>query len=138
MLPSGPDERERHETSNRLLRDDTGFAVGRIAMFQYFAVAVFVFLIGGFWILQVRDHEANSELAQRDSIKVVPLNAPRGKILDRDSRVIVDNQPSFQVVLAQESLKKEHLDAIAAGLHLNPDDLRSMVARYSSRQRYAP
>ena len=56
-------------------------------------VAMFLFLIAGFWVLQVRDHEVNSELAERNRIKTVPLVAPRGKILDRDGRVIVDNQP---------------------------------------------
>ena len=56
---------------------------------------MFLFLIAGFWVLQVRDHEANSTLAERNRIKTVPLLAPRGKILDRDGRVIVDNQPAF-------------------------------------------
>ena len=61
-------------------------------------VVVFLFLIGGFWVLQVRDHEVNSELAERNRIKTVPLLAPRGKILDRDGRVIVDNHSSFDVI----------------------------------------
>src|ERR1051326_4747067 len=115
-MPPVEPQREPHEPSSRLLRDDTRFALGRIAALQYVAVAVMLFLIASFWKLQVRDHDANSELAERNSIKTDPVNAPRGKILDRDGRVIVDNQPSFEVVLRQETLKKEHLDAIAAGL----------------------
>ena len=131
-----PDHGRPQEPSNRLLRDDTRFALGRIAAFQYATVAVFLFLIGGFWILQVRDHEVNSELAERNRIKTVPLVAPRGKILDRDGRVIVDNRPSFRVLLSRENLNKDHFAAIAQGLHLDPEDLQKLVKRYDSRPKY--
>ena len=83
--------------------------MGRIAVFQYATVGVFLFRITGFWLLQIRDHEADSTLAERNRIKTVPLIAARGKILDRDGRVIVDNQPAFVVQLTQENLKLEHL-----------------------------
>ena len=43
----------------------------------------------------------NSELAERNRIKTVPLLAPRGKILDRDGRVIVDNHAAFTLRLAR-------------------------------------
>jgi penicillin-binding protein 2 len=135
--PLDPEREQAREPSARLLRDDTRFALGRIAIFQYAVVAVFLFLLAGFWILQVRDHEVNSELAERNRVKTVPLPAPRGKILDRDGRVIVDNQPSFTVMLSQENLKKEHLDAIAAGLSMDPDEVKTLVARYASRSRFA-
>ena len=77
MSPLEPDRGRPQEPSSRLLRDDTRFALGRIAAFQYATVAVFLFLIAGFWILQVRDHDVNSELAERNRIKTVPLVAPR-------------------------------------------------------------
>ncbi|HYK61961.1 MAG TPA: penicillin-binding protein 2 [Bryobacteraceae bacterium] len=135
--PIDPDREGARESSARLLRDDTRFAMGRVAIFQYVVVAVFVFLLAGFWVLQVRDHEVNSELAERNRVKIVPLPAPRGKILDRDGRVIVDNQPSFTVMLSQENLKAEHLDAIAAGLSMDPQEVKAMVARYHARSRFA-
>jgi penicillin-binding protein 2 len=139
-MPQNESERERQaETrNNKFFRDDTRFALGRIAIFQYVTVAVFLFLLGGFWFLQVRDHEAISEMAERNRIKTVPLLAPRGKILDRDGRTIVDNNPSFNVVLLQENLKPEHLDAIAQGLSVDPQELRARVARYAARPKYVP
>lgn len=125
-------------TSHRLSNDDTRFAMGRITIFQYLTVAVFLFLLVAFWMLQVRDHQANSEMAERNSIKTVPLVAPRGKILDRDGRVIVDNRPSYRVLLTQENLRPEHLDAIAEGLHLDAEELRSRVRRYGAGPKYVP
>ncbi len=132
MPTTAPDHR-RPDTPSRLFRDDTRFALGRIAAFQYLAVAIFLVLITGFWNLQVRDHEENSEAAERNSIKTVPLPAPRGKILDRDGRVIVDNHTAFTIMLNREKLRPEHLDGIAYGLHLDPDDLRARLKRFESR-----
>jgi len=136
VSPLEPDRGRPQEPSSRLLRDDTRFALGRIAAFQYATVAVFLFLIGGFWILQVRDHDVNSELAERNRIKTVPLVAPRGKILDRDGRIIVDNRPSFRVLLSRENLNKDHFAAIAQGLHMDVAELQNRVKRYDSRPKY--
>ncbi len=107
-------------------------------MFQYVTVAVFLFLIAGFWVLQVRDHEVNSELAERNRIKTVPLLAPRGKILDRDGRVIVDNQPSFTRGAYTRELERGPLRGIAEGLHLDLADLQARVKRSESRRKYEP
>ncbi|MGH9559471.1 MAG: penicillin-binding protein 2 [Bryobacteraceae bacterium] len=137
MIPVDP-ARAQPEAPGRLFKDDTRFALGRIAVFQYLAAAVFLLLITGFWILQVRDHEFNSELAERNRIKTVPLIAPRGKILDRDGRVIVDSRPVFSLMLSRETLKPEHIDAIAEGLHLDPAELRERLQRFSSRPKYVP
>jgi penicillin-binding protein 2 len=71
-------------------------------------------------------------------VKVIPVGAPRGKILDRDGRVIIDNQPSWSVILSRENLKPEHLHEIADGLHLDYDDLKSNVARFLRRSKYEP
>jgi penicillin-binding protein 2 len=120
------------------LRDDTKFASGRIAVFQYLAVAVFLFLISGFWNLQVRNPEYYTEQAERNRIKSQPLLAARGKILDREGRIIVDNHASFSLILSRENLKDEHLRPIADGLSLDYERLRARLARFQSRPRYEP
>ncbi|HWB85283.1 MAG TPA: penicillin-binding protein 2 [Bryobacteraceae bacterium] len=120
------------------LRDDTKFAAGKIAIFQYTAVAIFLFLISGFWKLQVQNPEFYDERAQQNSIKSVPILAPRGRILDRDGRVIVDNHSSFSLLLARESLKMEHLKPIAQGLDLDYDDLLARVEHFRTQPKYVP
>jgi penicillin-binding protein 2 len=131
-------ELQRKIDHPRVLRDDPSFAAGKMAAFQYFAVAVFLFLITGFWQLQVQSHDDYSELAERNRVKQFPIQAPRGKILDRDGRVIVDNHSSWGVMLTREILKEEHLPAIAEGLHLDADELQAKVARYRKRPSYEP
>ncbi len=122
----------------KLLRDDPKFAAGKIAAFQYAAVAIFVFLVASFWDLQVRNESIYSEAAEKNRIKSIPLLAPRGKILDRDGRVIVDNHSTFSVILSRENLKEEHLRPIADGLNLNYDDLIARIRRWRNRPKYEP
>ena len=120
------------------LRDDTKFAANKIAVFQYASVAVFLFLISGFWQLQVQHPDFYDQRAIENSIKSVPIIAPRGRILDRDGRVIVDNHTSYTLLLAREMLKEEHLAAIAQGLDLDYGDLRDRVQRFRKRPKYVP
>src|ERR1035438_9258722 len=109
-----------------------------MAAFQSFSVVVFLFLIAGFWQLQVQQPEVYSEAAERNRVKQFPIQAPRGKILDRDARVIVDNHSSWGVMLTRESFKEEHLPAIADGLHMDLDELQARVAKYRKRPTYQP
>ena len=139
ILPPSNIPEPQHQLSEKPpLRDDSNFASGKIAIFQYGSVAIFLILIAGFWGLQVQNPQVYDERAQANSIKSAPLIAPRGRILDRDGRVIVDNRASFQLFLAREFLKDEHLKPIAAGLGLEYDDLMAKVIRFRSRPKYEP
>ncbi len=136
-----PDKRETEQVAPDLVahRDDTKFAAGKIAFFQYLTLAIFLFLISGFWQLQVQNPEVYNERAERNRIKSLPILAPRGKILDRDGRVIVDNHSSFSLILSRENLKPEHLRTIADGLHLDYDDLVARLRRFDrTRPKYEP
>ena len=41
-------------------------------------------------------------LAEQNRVRNVPILAPRGKILDREGRIIVDNYPSFSALLLRD------------------------------------
>ena len=125
--------REDDQSAASLLRDDSKFAAGKIAFFQYLTVGIFLFLITGFWELQVRNPTWYQERALENSIKSIPVLAPRGKILDRDGRVIVDNHSTFSLYLSRDNLKLEHLRPIAEGLNLDYDGLVARVHRFQSR-----
>ena len=135
-----PVERQPDSTPpSLLLRDDTKFAAAKIAAFQYFAVAVFLYLAVGYWDLQVRNEEFYSEKAQQNQIKSLPIPAARGKILDRDGRVIVDNHSTFSLILSRENLTLQHLRAISDGLSLDYDEMRARLKRFDrTRPKYEP
>ena len=101
----------------------------QIAVFQYATALLFLWLLTGFWQLQVQSPEIYEARAERNSVKSLPLLAPRGKILDRDGRVLVDNDPSFKVLLSRASMKADHLSAIAEGLNIPLDLLEGRLRR---------
>ena len=136
LPPAGPDLEQQRQELKPVFRDDPKAVAGKIAIFQYIAVAVFLFVISGFWVLQVQNPDYYSEQAERNRIKSVPILAPRGRILDRDGRIIVDNHASYSLILSRENLNREHLKPIADGLGLDYDDLSRRLDRFRNRPKY--
>jgi penicillin-binding protein 2 len=112
----------------------------RLTSAQYIILAIFLVLAYGLWRLQVMQSDYYSLAAERNRIRNVPVLAPRGKILDRQGRVIVDNYPSFSALLLRDSSRDLNADAdlIAQGLHLNPDEVRARIKRFASMPQYQP
>src|SRR5579863_1885462 len=69
---------------------------------QYVILALFLVLAFGLWRLQVMRTDQYQSLAQMNRIRTIPILAPRGKVLDREGRIIVDNYPSFSALLLRE------------------------------------
>src|SRR5712675_1992634 len=112
----------------------------RLTAVQYFILAVFLVLAYGLWRLQVMQSDKYSLLAEMNRVRNVPILAPRGKILDREGRVIVDNYPSLSALLLRDSSRDLNADAdlIAQGLHLSPEEVRQRIRRFTSMPRYQP
>src|SRR5215813_495093 len=94
----------------------------RLTAVQYMIVGIFLLLAYGLWRLQVMNSDVYSSLAEKNRVRNVPILAPRGKLLDREGRIIVDNYPSFSALLLRSGGKipEANLDAIATGLHIDP------------------
>src|SRR6201998_4828146 len=81
-----------------------------------------------------------AQLAEKNRIRNVPILAPRGKILDREGRTIVDNYPSFSALLLRDSSRDLNADAdlITQGLHLDPNEVRARIRRFALMPQYQP
>jgi penicillin-binding protein 2 len=112
----------------------------RLTAVQYVILAIFLFLAYGLWILQVSRSDYYSAAAEENRIRNVPILAPRGKILDRNGRTIVDNYTSFTALLMRDSSRDLEADAdqIAAGLHMDPKEVRDKIRRFASMAQYQP
>src|SRR5437868_2299292 len=99
-----------------MLSRDEKVAQMRLTVIQYVILGVFLTLAFGLWRLQVMSSQYYDELAQRNRIRMVPILAPRGRILDREGRTIVDNYPSFSVLLLRDQSRdiNSDVDKIAA------------------------
>src|SRR6266481_4849369 len=111
----------------------------RLTAVQYIILVVFLFLAYGLWRLQVVQSEFYSAAAEKNMIREVPILAPRGKILDREGRVIVDNYPSFTALLRDSSRNiSADADVIARGLHMDAKEVRDRVRRFASTPQFRP
>ena len=90
----------------------------QIAIFQYFTALILLWLLSGFWQLQIQSPEVYADRAERNRVKSLPVLAPRGKILDRDGRVIVANSPSHKVLLSRAVPDRQYSEIIAEGLNI--------------------
>jgi penicillin-binding protein 2 len=120
-------------------RDDKVSEI-RLTAAQYIILGVFLVLAYGLWRLQVMESNVYATLAEKNRIRNVPILAPRGKILDREGRTIVDNYPSFSALLLRDSSRDLNADTdfIAQGLHLDPGDLRARIRHFASMPQYQP
>lgn len=112
----------------------------RLTAAQYIILAIFLVLAYGLWRLQVAQSDLYSTLAERNRVRDVPILAPRGKILDREGRTIVDNYPSFTALLLRDSSRDLSTDAdrIAAGLHMDPQEVRERIKEAAGTPQYQP
>ena len=112
----------------------------RLTAVQYIILAVFLMLTYGLWRLQVAQSDLYANLAEKNRIRDVPILAPRGKILDREGRTIVDNYPSFTALLMRDSSRDLSADSslIAQGLHLDPKDVRERIRKFAAMPQYQP
>ncbi|MGZ4731336.1 MAG: penicillin-binding protein 2 [Terriglobales bacterium] len=112
----------------------------RLTAVQYMILVVFLVLAYGLWRLQVVQSDFYSALAEKNKTREVPILAPRGKILDREGRVIVDNYPSFTALLLRDSARDLSGDAdmIAQGLHLDPKEVRERLHKFAGTPQYQP
>jgi penicillin-binding protein 2 len=120
-------------------RDEKVSAI-RLTAAQYIILAIFLVLAYGLWRLQVMQSDYYALAAEKNRIRNVPVLAPRGKILDREGRTIVDNYPSFTALLLRDSTRDLNADAdlIAQGLHLDPNDVRTRIRHFASMPQYQP
>src|ERR1035441_6611486 len=112
----------------------------RLTAVQYVVLFIFLLLAYGLWRLQVMHSDEYALLAEKNRVRNVSILGPRGKILDSEGRIIVDNYPSFSALLLRDSARDlaADADAIAKGLHLNADEVRLRIKRFSSMPQYQP
>jgi penicillin-binding protein 2 len=112
----------------------------KLTVVQYGILLMMLALAGGLWRLQVLGAENYRALAEQNRIRKEPIMAPRGKLFDREKRLIVDNYPSVSCFLVREQSHSVDADLplIARGLNLDLDQLRATLHRYRTSPGYQP
>lgn len=128
--------------------DDNPDALGRreklssikLSASQYVVTAILLVLGAGLWRVQVLGASNYRVLAEQNRIRKVPVLAPRGRIFDREGRIIVDNYPSVSCFLVREGQKNldPDLPLIASGLHLTVEQIQATIRHFQAAPKYQP
>ena len=112
----------------------------RLTVVQYLILAVFLVLAYGLWRLQVSQSDYYSAAAEQNRFRNVPILAPRGRIVDRNGRIIVDNYRSVTALLMRDSSRDLMTDSdeIASGLHMDPKEVKEKIRRFAFTPQYQP
>jgi penicillin-binding protein 2 len=112
----------------------------KLTVVQYGILLMMLALAAGLWRLQILGADSYRVLAEQNRIRKEPVLAARGKLFDRENRLIVDNYPSVSCFLVRE--QNPNLDAdlplIARGLNLDLDQLRATLRHYRASPGYQP
>src|SRR5436305_14944941 len=81
-----------------------------------------------------------ASLAEQNRIRNVPILAPRGKIIDRNGRTIVDNYRSVTALLLRDSSRDLNADSdlIASGLHMDVKEVKDKIHHFAYMPQYQP
>ena len=132
MIPSAKLERS--------IDRDEKVSANKLHATQYIVVLVLAVLAAGMWRLQILGADSYRVLAEANRVRKEPVRAPRGKIFDREGRIMVDNYPSVSCYLLREQGKDLNSDIpmIARGLDLPVDQIEATLRRFASSPKYVP
>jgi penicillin-binding protein 2 len=125
--------------SGRVNRDEK-LPTLKLTVVQYAILLMMLALAAGLWRLQVLGADNFRLLAEQNRIRKVPVMAARGKLFDRENRLLVDNYPSVSCFLVREMGHNVDADLplIARGLDLDLEQLRTTLHRYRAAPGYQP
>lgn len=109
--------------------------------FLYFALAIIFFVLAArLWQLQIIQGNQYTLLAERNRVRTLPLVAPRGTIADRNNVPLVENRPSFNLLLYRELMKDPGATVrfITEKLQMKPEELAARLRRAKGTSPYRP
>src|SRR6059058_2335353 len=89
----------------RVYRDDQKFLNFRINAVLWGILAAFVFLAGSFWFVQGVQANKYRSLSEANALREVITPAKRGLIMDRNGKILADNQPAYSLTIDRVLLK---------------------------------
>jgi penicillin-binding protein 2 len=128
------------ENDSSMLNREERLPAFKLTIVQYAIVAILLVLLSGLWRLQVIGAQNYRTLAEQNRIRKVPILAPRGKLFDREGRLLVDNYPSVSCFLIREPGRDLRADfpLISRGLHMTPEQLEAVLTHYALAPKYQP
>ncbi|HZF11772.1 MAG TPA: penicillin-binding protein 2 [Thermoanaerobaculia bacterium] len=116
----------------KVVREHREDLVQRVRLMSRLVTVVLVLIGAGFWFVQMVQGDYYRELAENNRLRKLPIAAPRGLIFDRHGRLLVENIPSYNLMIdrSRSGDVKKALDFVADVLGKPRDDLQALLQRY--------
>ena len=114
--------------------------VGRVRVLSGVVGVCLAMIAGAFWFVQVVRGSYYRDLAENNRLRKVAIKAPRGSIYDRNGRVMVENLPSYNLLLDRSRTASfEASIAFAAPIVDRPlPELSALLERYRGVPAFQP
>src|SRR2546426_8651964 len=117
--------------------DDSQNLRGRLHLIQALVLVLLGVLSVRLYLLQIVNGPRYAEIAENQRIRLLPIPAPRGVILDRNGKLLVDSRPIYTIILSREDTKGIDryalIKPLAEGLMLDPEILRERFDQLKSQ-----
>jgi penicillin-binding protein 2 len=116
----------------------------RVAIIGGVALVLFGIVFFRLWYLQVLSGDRYRAEANNNRVREITVQAPRGKILDRNGRVLVDNRSGFAVTVQPDKVPEDaHERAVlfkrlAGLLHMDRKEIRKTVDKQLTALPFSP
>ncbi|MGH2699597.1 MAG: penicillin-binding protein 2 [Actinomycetota bacterium] len=84
----------------------------RLLVFGVLLVTIFVALFSRLWFLQVLAGDEYQALARENRVRRIDSEPPRGRILDRNGVVLVDNRPTLSITIDRQLIDDEEIPKV--------------------------
>ena len=83
----------------QVVREHREDLIGRVRLLAGTVTGLLVLIASGFWFVQIAQGDYYRELAENNRLRKLPIIAPRGLIFDRRGRLLVENLPSYNLMI---------------------------------------
>jgi penicillin-binding protein 2 len=120
-----------------LQREEVELLHWRTNFVGYLIFGALAVLFFGFWNAQIVQYGYYQDRADQNRIREVPLLAPRGRIYDREHRILADNRPSYNIILIRENsphTTEETAEMLSSGISMTREEVLERIDRSVKRR----
>jgi penicillin-binding protein 2 len=124
----------------RAIREHRDPLIRRVQFIGFVVIAILLVILSGFWKVQISQGESFRSQAENNRLRRTPVRAPRGLIYDRDGELLVENIPSYDLMLDRSRSRNVEgsLRHAAKVLGVPVEELQARVAEEESTPDFKP
>lgn len=107
----------------------------RVAVLSGIALVMFSIIFFRLWYLQVLSGDKYLAQAENNQVRDITVRAPRGEILDRDGKVLVDNRTSLALQLLPTELpnkrkkQQQEFERLGQVIGMSPEEIDKQIRK---------